>query len=491
MPIPLSDDVWQTPPPTVQSAGYDRTKVVPRILHLGFGNFHRAHLARYADRLLEQGCGDWGICGVGTTPQDAYMHQAMSTQSCLYTLVERDESVTSARVIGSVVKYIFGPREPEAVFQQMADPQTQIVSLTATESGYYVHSGTGELMLDHENVRHDLQHPNNPRTIFGYLAEGLDRRRKAGTSALTVLSCDNLVKNGKVAHGSLLSFCRAAGRTALAAWIEDHVTFPVSMVDRITLSTTDAMRAYIRETYGIDDAYPVFSERFTQWVIEDKFCNGRPAWERVDVLFTSKVAPWEKTKIYILNASHSAMGYLGYLCGFRYIHEIAQAPLFALYLARMLDIEVTPLLPVVPGLDIGSYKASVLARFANPTIGDTALRICQDGSAKLPKFVLPSITKQLRRGGPIRKLSLCIAAWLRFLNGVDEQGNDIPIFDPLSAKLQALAREHRANPRPFLELIDVFGPLGQSDRFVQELQLMLTMLYESGAAETLKFVLQG
>jgi len=488
--LPVSGALLKNPPKNVKCPTYDRAGLQAGILHIGVGNFHRSHQALYMDDLFEtHGVKDWGICGVGIMAQDADMNRALNKQDRLYTLVEKSGNTASARIIGSLKEYIFGYEKPQDVFKKMADPAIKIVTLTATEGGYCFHSGTGELDLQNPGIQNDLANPENPRTIFGYLAEGLDRRRKAGVAPFTILSCDNVQHNGQVAKRTLLAFCNQK-RPELAKWIEKNVSFPNSMVDRITPGTTDAEREYVRSTFNLDDAFPVVAEPFKQWVIEDKFCNGRPPLEKVGVQFTEDVTPYEKMKIRLLNASHSAMGYLGYLCGYRYIYEIAQAPEFTPYLKSLMDLEVTPLVGTIPGVNLTEYKQSLMERFADETIRDPALRICMDGSAKLPKFVLPSIEEQLERGGPIRKLTLCVASWIRFLNGKDEDGKDIPINDPQAERLNKLAIECRENPEPFLACTDIFGDLGKSERFVTELKLLLKHLYENGAQATLKFCSQ-
>ena len=485
---PVSKALLKNAPADVTCPTYDRDKISEGVLHIGVGGFHRSHQALYLDDLFQaHGVKDWAICGVGIMPQDATMSQALNAQDCLYTLVERSGKKSSARIIGSLKSYIFGHEDPETVFAKMADPSIKIVSLTATEGGYCFHQGTGELDFDNKGVQNDLQNPLHPQTIFGYLAEGLERRRKAGVTPFTVLSCDNLQGNGHVAKSTLLAFCNKRN-PELAKWIDENVSFPNCMVDRITPATTDAEREFVRDTYGLEDAFPVVAEPFKQWVIEDNFCNGRPPLEKVGVQFTKDVAPYEKMKIRLLNASHSAMGYLGYLCGYRYIYEIAQAPEFIPYIKSLMDEEVTPLVGEIPGVNLTEYKQSLMERFANETIKDQALRICLDGSSKLPKFIFPSIQEQLDRNGPIRKLTLCVASWMRFLNGKDEQGVEIPIQDPQAERLTAVTKKTR-DVKALLELTDIFGDLGKSERFVQELELLVNMLYDKGAQATLKFVM--
>ncbi len=485
--LTISTASLKNPPKNVKCPSYDRSTLTEGILHIGVGAFHRSHQALYLDDLIEShGVKDWAIYGVGIMPQDEAMNNALNSQNCLYTLIERSGDNSSARIIGSLTHYVFGHRDPEAVFAKMADPQIKIVTLTATEGGYCFHQGTGELDLTNSGIQNDLKNPLKPQTIFGYLAEGLNRRRKAGIVPFTALSCDNLQGNGHVLRKTLLAFCAQKDKE-LAAWIEKNVSFPNCMVDRITPATTDAEREFVRSTYNLDDAFPVVSEPFRQWVIEDDFSNGRPPLEKVGVQFTSDVAPYEKMKIRLLNASHSAMGYLGYLIGYRYIYEIAQAAEFTDYLRDLMDVEVTPLVGDVPGVNLCDYKRTLMERFSNAVIKDQALRICMDGSAKMPKFVLPSIVEQLERKGPIRRLTLCVASWMRFLTGKDEQGADIPLVDPMADRLRAVAENSGPNPRPLLELTDIFGDLGQSQRFAQELELLLKSLYEKGARETLEF----
>ena len=485
--LTVSSALLKNPPKNVQCPTYDRAALKEGVLHIGVGGFHRAHQALYLDDLMQShGVKDWSICGVGIMPQDEAMNKALNAQDCLYTLVERSGNKSSARIIGSLTQYIFGHKDPESAFQKLMDPDIRVVTLTATEGGYCIEQGTGEFDLKNPGIQNDLKNPANPQTIFGYLAEGLERRRKAGTPPFTVLSCDNLQGNGHVAKRTLLAFCHEKN-PQLASWIEQNVTFPNCMVDRITPMTTDAERQFVRDTYNLEDAFPVVCEPFKQWVVEDHFCNGRPALEKVGIQFTSDVAPYEKMKIRLLNATHSAMGYLGYLCGYRYIYEIAQAPEFIPYLKAMMDIEVTPIVGKIPGVDLTEYKASLMERFANEVIKDQALRICMDGSSKLPKFVFPTIAEQLERGGPIRRLTLCVASWIRFLNGVDEEGNEIPIVDPQAERLSKVAKTARENLKPLLEFGDIFGGIEKSERFVKELELLLKMLYEKGAKETLEF----
>lgn len=490
--VPVSNELLKKAPANVKVPTYDRAALKESIFHIGVGGFHRSHQALYMDDLAQShGVTDWALCGAGIMAQDEAMNKALNKQDCLYTLVEREGDDSKAQIIGSLKTYIFGYKEPEKALTKLADPSIKIVTLTATEGGYCFNSGTGELELENKGVQNDLRNPTQPQTIFGYLAESLDRRRKAGVAPYTALSCDNLQGNGHVLKRTLLAFCNERDKE-LAKWIEKNVAFPNCMVDRITPATTDAEREFVRTHYGLDDAYPIVAEPFRQWVVEDTFCNGRPPLEKVGVQFTSNVEPYEKMKIRLLNATHSAMGYLGYLCGYRYIYEVAKAAEFKPYLKHLMDVEVTPLVGDIPGVNLDDYKAMLMRRFANETIKDQVLRICMDGSGKMPKFILPSIEEQLKLNGPIRKLTLVVASWIRFLNGKDEEGQDIPIQDPQAERLTKSAKEGQSNPRAILQHTDLFGDLGKSDRFVEELELQLKSLYEKGARKTLEeFGLKG
>lgn len=465
---------------------YDRRKITEGIVHIGIGGFHRAHQALYAEELIRQhDIHQWGICGVGIMPSDLQLHQALNQQSCLYTLVQRDNDGFSGNIIGSLTSYLFGYQDPQSVFAKLAAPQCKLVTLTATEGGYYFHQGIGELDLLHPAIQHDLQHPLQPRTIFGYLTQALKLRRMASTEPFTILSCDNLQENGNKTKRLLLAFC-AETDPELARWIEQNVAFPNCMVDRITSITTDADRQLVRQQLAIQDAAPVMAEPFRQWIIEDNFCNQRPPFDLVGAQFTTNVEPYEKMKLRLLNAGHSALGYLGYLAGFRFIHDIALDREFAQYLMQLFELEISPLLLELPGIDLTSYKQTLIKRFTNAAINDQALRICMHGSAKMPVFILPSIVEQLQRGGEINGLSLCVASWLRFLGGIDDEGREIPIDDPMAEKLTVHVKDGKIDPLAVLNMSEIFGTLGQQPKFVEQVCYYLELLYNQGARAALQ-----
>jgi len=467
---------------------YERGRLARSIIHIGVGGFHRAHQAVYLDSIAERGVSmDWGERGVGLLPGDRRMAEALVPQDCLYTLIERDAAGDAARVIGSLTAYLFAPDDPARTLDALADPATRIVSLTITEGGYNVDQHTGLFDADNPTIRADLAKAASgtpPQTVFGYLCAALERRRAASVAPFTVLSCDNLQGNGAVAKTAVVSFARLRD-DALAAWIEANVAFPNGMVDRITPQTTDADRALVAREFGVIDAWPVVTEPFTQWVLEDTFCDGRPPFEEVGVQIVRDVHPYETMKLRLLNASHQAMGYLGYLAGYRYVHDaIGDADIRA-FIERLMDDEVTALLPPVPGIDLASYKRTLIERFANPAIGDTLARLDTDGSDRMPKMLLPSLAEALAQGRPHRLLTLAVAGWFRYLRGVDEQGQEIAIADRLADELRARANRGGDDPRPLLELRGVFGDLGKDEAFVAELSTDLRELDARGAQATL------
>ncbi len=481
----LSQNALAAFAPRVTVPTYDRARLAPSVIHIGVGGFHRAHQAVYLDDLAERHVTTaWGERGVGLLPQDKGMAEALIPQDCLYTVVARDAHGDSARIVGSMVQYLLAPTQPEEVLRALADAATRIVTLTITEGGYNFNQITGEFDAANPAIRRDLEHPERPGTVFGYLCEALDRRRRSGLAPFTVQSCDNVQGNGAIARRMLLSFAslRDAG---LSAWIERNVAFPNSMVDRITPQTTESDREMVRDAFGVDDAWPVVTEPFRQWVVEDTFCNGRPPLEEVGVQIVGDVHPYEMMKMRLLNASHQAIGYLGTLAGYRLVHDVMGDDLFRAYIARLMNDEVTPLLPPVPGVDLDDYKRTLIERFANPKIGDTLARLCTDGSDRMPKFLLPSIEEALASGRPCRLLTLATAGWFRYLRGADDVGTAIPLQDPLADELRARATEGGDDPRPLLSIHSLFGDLAQREPFVAELSEALRALSADGARATL------
>jgi mannitol 2-dehydrogenase len=468
---------------------YDRAALTPAVVHLSVGGFSRAHQLLYFDELAERGISDgWGVVGVGLRHRT--MQEALAPQDHLYTVVERSPDGEKARVVGVLVDYLFAPDAPAAVLDRLADARTRMVTLTITGAGYRLDPHTGEFGATEADVRHDLVAPHAPRTVFGFLVEALDRRRRAGLAPFTVVSCDNMHRNGDATRAAVVGFARLRNEV-LARWIADRVAFPSSMVDRITPQTSPEERAAVAERYGVDDRWPVITEPFSQWVIEDSFSNGRPPLDEVGVRFVPDVGDYELMKTRLLNASHSALGYLGSLAGYARMDELMTDPVFAEYVARLMDDEVTPLLPQPAGVDLTEYKRLLLQRFANPAIADGLPRLCRRGSTKLPHHLLPSLRQALDEGRPATLLTLAVAGWCRYLRGTDPAGRPLPLEDPLADELQARALRGGNDPRPLLEVRSVFGDLGDSPGFVGEVSRSLERFDRLGVRVTVAATLAG
>jgi mannitol 2-dehydrogenase len=481
--VSLAHAVLPELPPGVEGPTYDRGRVTCGIVHLGVGGFHRAHQAVYLDRLLGAGLAtDWGICGVGVLPGDAAMRDALAAQDHLYTVVvKHPDGRLEPRVVGSIVDYLLAPDDPEVVVERMADPATRIVSLTVTEGGYHVHRVTGRLDADDPGLRADLVPGAVPRTAFGLVVEALVRRRDRGVPPFTVMSCDNVRGNGDVARRMMSAFA-ALRDPDLGEWLASSVAFPNSMVDRITPVTTDADRAQLAEQFGVADRWPVVCEPFLQWVLEDRFPLGRPPLDEAGVQLVGDVEPYELMKLRLLNGSHQAMAYLGYLAGHRYAHEVAADPVFARFVRGYMDDEATPTLLPVPGMDLEEYKATLLARFANPEIRDTLARLCADSSDRIPTWLVPVVAARLAAGGAVERSALVIAGWARYAEGVDEQGRPIEVVDRLRDRVTAAAARGTTDPLAFVRDRDLFGDLVDDPRFTGSYLSALAALHEHGAA---------
>jgi mannitol 2-dehydrogenase len=464
--------------PRISIPEYERSALGGGIIHIGVGGFHRAHQAVYLDDLCRAGQTEWSIIGAGVLPADAAMRDALSAQDYLYTLVTRDRQGTNVRVIGSITDYILASDDEEALVLRIADPATRIVSMTITEGGYPVDEASGAFLPP---AADDVP------AAFRVLAHALGRRRAAGLAGLTVLSCDNVMGNGNTARTATLGVCGLL-EPGLEDWVAEHVTFPNGMVDRITPQTAAADREALAEEYGLADRWPVVAETFIQWVIEDDFPYGRPRWEDAGVLLTDDVRPYETLKLRILNAGHSTIAYQAALVGLTFIHEIMADPLLARYLQQFHDLEATPSLPPVAGIDVTDYKQVVAERFANPEVRDQVARVCLDGTSKWPKFLVPTIESQLERGGQVKLSALALAAWCQYLLGKDDRGRDIVISaDPRLERAQALARASVADPTAFLGFPEVFGPrLPLDTRFVASFVDALVSLRQAGTYRTLE-----
>ncbi|KAI6423198.1 hypothetical protein MCOR21_008301 [Pyricularia oryzae] len=480
---------------SIRIPSYDRNDVKEGIVHVGVGGFHRAHLAVYVDQLMQShGVRDYAICGVGLQPADASMRDVLASQDHMYTVIERSAAGSTAHVVGSIRNFLFAPDDREAVIAKMAHPDTHIVSLTITESGYYYNENTHELQSEHPDIQHDLDPANaaKPKTTFGFLYAAMVRRREQGLKPFTVLSCDNMLKNGSITRNMLQSFAKLKD-PSMADWIAQYGGFPNAMVDRITPRTSDPDIKELADKFKIDDAWPVVTEPFMQWVVEDKFADGRPPFDLVGVQVVKDVKDveqFEKHKLRLLNASHSAMGYPGQLAGFKYVHEVMEHPLYRKFIWQMMQEEVKPLLPEIPGVDIDAYCNTLMERFSNPTIMDQLPRIALNSSGKMPQFVMPSIAEAIWVTGPFRRLVFVAACWFRYVIGVDDKGNKFEVDDPMREELQSKAQAGGTKPHEILSIKSLFGDdLRGDERFLKEVTQAMEDIARDGVMATMpKFV---
>ena len=475
---------------SIRMPRYDRDAVTPGIVHFGVGGFHRAHQAVVVDDLLAAGETSWGICGVGLLPADAAMRDALRAQDHLYSLMTRGaDGSTTLRVVGAIVDYLFAPEEPERVLARLTDPATRIVSLTITEGGYLQNHATGQFDQDLPAVRADLADPEHPQGAFGYIVEALRIRRADGIPPFTVMSCDNIRSNGDIARHATVGLARLRS-AELAEWIESNVEFPNSMVDRITPATTPDDRALVRDGHRLDDAWPVASEDFFQWVLEDRFSADRPPFENAGVELVHDVVPFELMKLRMLNASHQVLAYLGLLMGHRLVHEAAGDELLSRLLRRFWRSEAIPTLRQIPGVDFAEYGESLLRRYANPHVRDTLERLATDASNRIPTFVLPIVQDRLEAGTGAPIATLTVAAWERFVLGVDDDGKPIGAPDERADSLRQRAGAGGAGLDGFLGEPGVFGALAATPPFRTEFARFEATLRQAGARVAITQVLE-
>ena len=471
---------------------YDRSRASVGIVHFGFGNFHRSHEAMYLDRLMEMDKGlDWGICGVGILPQDAMMRDVMQSQDCLYTLVVRHpDGSLEPRVIGSVLEYLFGPDDPEAVYAKLMDPAVRIVSLTVTEGGYLKNAATGEFDAGLPSVVHDVANPQAPQTVFAYIVEALRRRREAGLEPFTVLSCDNLQGNGEIARQTVTAFAALADAD-LAAWIDACVAFPNCMVDRITPGTTEGDREAVAAEFGIVDQWPVPAEPFTQWIVEDHFPSGRPELELVGVQFVEDVKPYELMKLRLLNASHQAIAYLGAPLGYVLVDEALRDDVIRTYLEQYMAREAAPTLGELPGIDLDGYMATLIERFSNSKMRDTLKRLATDGSNRMATFTLPAIRANLAEGRPVPLGAMMVAAWAQYwvLIGRGELAHSEVPDDVHAGEMTRAALVQDSDPLAFIKIGALFGDLTTNEEFRAEYLSARDALVANGVHEAVEALL--
>jgi mannitol 2-dehydrogenase len=475
-----------TPTPSAQAESCS-------IVHFGVGAFHRSHLAVYLDdlRMLQAVATgstprpDWSIIGTGVMPHDTRVAQLLSAQDGHYVLVEKSGGGATGRVISSIKGFSAAVPSSASTIELLSDSATSIVSLTITEGGYPVSHGAFDAAHGNGHLTVDLA-SSNPQTTFGVIVQALERRRLAGLAPFTVLSCDNLPGNGNVVRTAVLGAASAIS-DVLANWLEQHGAFPNGMVDRITPATTDADRAFVAEHFGVIDAWPIVCEPFRQWALEDTFVTDRPRFENVGVLMTTDVVPYEHMKLRLLNGSHSALAYHAALAGIEYVHDAVGDDRIERFIRQLMADEAAPTLETPAGIDLDSYQNELVQRFSNPAIGDTIARLCLDGSAKFPTFILQSLEHQLRTGGAIEMLTLAIAGWCQYLRGVRDDGSALTMSgDPYLSEAVAAARSSITDNAEFLNFQRVFGPhLGTSDRLRSCFDAAMLSLASKGSLATL------
>ncbi|MGR9451941.1 mannitol dehydrogenase family protein [Rhizobium leguminosarum] len=420
--------------PTAKLPAYDRNQLKSGILHLGPGAFFRAHFAPFTDAALATSGGDWGIEVASLRTADVADH--LNEQNGLYTMLIRDTSGTVARVIGPILRAHVATRDPAGLLDRLEDPTIRIVSLTVTEKAYGMDTATGGLDLNHADVAADLANRHAPRGVIGYLVEGLSRRRAKGLAPFTPLSCDNLPSNGAVLKRLVLDFAERVD-PSLRQWIEANVPFPSTMVDRITPASTEATYQDAERLTGRQDLAAIETEPFTQWVIEDHFANGRPAWEKAGALMVTDVSAYEKMKLRMLNGAHSLLAYLGYIGGYEFIRDVMDdAGLAALAYRHMHAAART--LDAVPGIDLDDYASELIARFANKAIAHRTYQIAMDGTQKLPQRLLEPATEALAHGDKAETYAIAVAAWMRYAIGEHGNGERYELRDPRAGEIAAL-----------------------------------------------------
>ena len=485
----LANATLSTLPGDIKKPHYDRAALRPAIVHIGVGNFHRAHQAWYLHRLMQMGKAmDWALIGAGIRPYDARMREKLQAQDYLTTLVELDPAGKSAEVIGSMIDYLPVEDGNGPLIAQMSDPAIRIVSLTVTEGGYFIDPLSHTLQGDHPDIQHDACHPDHPRTVFGAMLAALRQRRAHNIPPFTGLSCDNLQGNGTILRQTLVELARLSDPD-FADWLESCGCFPNSMVDCIVPATGPREQSLVQQM-GIDDQAPVTHENFRQWVIEDQFSIGRPDWDEVGAVFSDRVHDFETMKLRILNGGHQIIASAGDLLGIETIADTMAHPLIRASLEKIVQEEIAPHIQPVPGHTPQSYLRVIMKRFDNPEIFDTTRRVAFDGSSRQPGFILPSVHDGLAKGTPISGLALVQALWAHYCAGVREDGSLIAPNDPLWDDLTACATKARANSSLWLSQHHIYGELTTVPEFSGEFSRWLAHIVEQGVENTLRAYLK-
>lgn len=471
---------------------YDRKAVKTGILHIGVGNFHRAHEECYTDALLktDPGAKEWAIAGAMLMPSDEKLYKALKQQDGLYTLTEcgRDGKDV-CHTIGSLVDLMWEGDDPQAIIDKIASPETKIISLTITEGGYNIDKQTGRFILDSDSIRFDLEDPQVPATVFGYVAKGLKKRREKNSGPVTILTCDNLQHNGDTARKAFMSFIEMYDKE-LAKWCEKNVTFPNSMVDRITPATLPADIERLNKVNGTHDEAPVYCEDFIQWVIEDNFAAGRPAWEKVGVEFTNDVTAYENMKLSLLNASHTLLSYPSFLSGYRKVDDAMHDPRIEKFVRQFMDIDITPYVPAPGNTNLTEYKQTLIERFGNKAVSDQIARLCFDGLSKFPVYVVPNLIKMIADNKDLTRVAYLVAAYRHYLKyHRDDNGEEFEVAEPWMNHSDQLLIDDE-NPIAFLSL-SAFGgaALAQSPEFVDQYLKFVESIKDKGAMATLETII--
>ena len=490
MTVKLSNATLDQLPDTVKRPGYDRARLSPGIVHIGLGNFHRAHQSWYLHRLMQMGLAlDWAIIGAGVRSYDAAQRRKLEEQDYLTTLIELDPSGTSAEVVGSMIDYVPVTEGNTALIERMAQRDIRIVSLTVTEGGYYIDPATKSFDAGHPDIVHDAANPDKPKTAFGAMVAALKLRRDRGVGPFSGQSCDNLQGNGNILRQTVVSLARLSD-PALAGWIDANCTFPNAMVDCIVPATGPKELALAKE-FGIDDEVPVTHENFRQWVIEDKFCQGRPDWDKVGAQFSDDVHGYEMQKIRILNAGHQTFANVAEIMNISVVSDIMRHETIRAFFKKVEMEEIVPLVVPVPGKTPQEYFELIDERFANPAIVDTARRIAFDGSSRHPGMVIPTIREAVAAGTPVEGLALVEAAWCRQCFGTRENGEVIEPNDPFWDELMAVSKKAKDDPKAWLEMRQYYGNLADKPVFADAFSRWLKMIWDEGVEAAMKAYLKG
>lgn len=482
--IPLSNKSLGDISERVRVPSYDRSSLSPGIVHIGLGNFHRAHQSWYLHRLMDQGTAhDWAIIGAGVRLNDKAQREKLIEQDCLTTLIELDPSGMSAEIVGSMIDYVPIEDGNAALIRQMSDPAIRIVALTVTEGGYYIDPARGGFDADHPDIVHDANNPETPRTAFGAMVAALKIRRDAGAGPFTGQSCDNLQGNGKILRQTIVSLARLSN-PALAEWIDEHCSFPNSMVDCI-VPATGSKEIALAHDLGIDDRVPVTHENFRQWVIEDDFCAGRPDWDKVGATFSDQVHAYEAMKIQILNAGHQVIANPGELLSVETIAECMDHPAIHKLFRKLQLEEIAPQVHPVPGRTAIEYIDLIEGRFSNEKIVDTTRRVSFDGSSRHTGFLMPIIRKRLDLGLPVEGLALVEAIWARMCEGTREDGSRIEPNDPHWDALREAAANAKTDPMNWLLQDQFYGDLSGQQAFSKAFCHWLEMIWARGCVATI------